>query len=67
MSLNTLLSGILFGGIGTAAFIYGCKQAAWKPMVIGLLLIGESWVIPDAVTTWVVGVALTAALWFFRD
>lgn len=65
--LNAILSGVLFGGIGSAAFFYGRKQMAWKPMVIGALLVVETYFVKDAVWIWVVGAGLTAALWFFRN
>ena len=66
MNLNAILSGLLFGGIGTAAFFYGRKQMAWKPMVIGALLVGETYFLKDAKWIWAAGVGLTAALWIFR-
>lgn len=66
-NFNQMLSGILFGGIGTAALLYGRKQGAWKPMVIGALLASEAYFIKSTVWMWVIGTALTGSLWLFRD
>jgi len=58
---------LIFNGIGFIAFVYGKKNAAWKPMVLGILLIGYPYVITGAVAVYAVGVVLTAALYFWRD
>lgn len=58
---------ILFGVIGLAAFLYGKKQALWKPTIIGLVLmaypyfVGETWIL------YAIGGALCLALIVFRD
>ena len=67
MDLYVILSGILFGGIGTAAFIYGRRQALWKPMVIGAALVAETYFLKSVPLIWAVGSALAVSLWFFRD
>ncbi len=58
---------ILFGAIGFAAFVYGKKSAAWKPMVLGIALMGYPYFISSPFLFYAVGVALTAALFFFRN
>lgn len=65
--LNSVLSGILFGGIGSAALIYGHRQSQWKPMVIGALLVAGSYFLKNTLVIWLAGSALTASLWWFRD
>ncbi len=62
-----MLSGILFGGIGSAALLYGHRQARPKPMVIGGLLVAGSYFLKSTPLLWLIGVSLTAGLWLFRD
>ena len=62
-----LIAGGLFGIIGFAAFIYGKKQKSAKPMIIGLVLMIYPYFIPNTVFLYLVGTALTAALYFWRD
>jgi hypothetical protein len=63
-----LIASLIFGTIGFSAFIYGKKNARYKAMVIGLLLMGYTWVVPDNNTVlYLVGIGLTLALYFFRD
>jgi hypothetical protein len=35
MNMPEILIGILFGGVGFAAFVYGKKEKSAKPMLIG--------------------------------
>lgn len=63
----TLICGVLFGGIGFVAFVYGKKRASFKPMVIGVLLMGYPYFISNAVALYLIGIILTAALFIFRD
>jgi hypothetical protein len=65
MSLDAsgLFAGIVFGGIGLAAFIYGKKQAEWKPMILGIALMGYSYIVPQSAWwQWGIGVSLTGIL-----
>jgi hypothetical protein len=62
-----LLADVLFGGIGFVAFVYGRKMGQWKPAVIGALLMCYPYFVPGVVLLYVVGAALTAALFYFRD
>ena len=62
MSTATLLGGLIFGSIGTAAFIYGKKQASGKAMVVGILLVAFPYFVPNPIALFAVGVLLTAAL-----
>jgi len=67
MNTTNLFGGIIFGSIGFAAFIYGKKQASFKPMVLGITLMAYPYFIPNTVAMYVVGILLTAALFVFRD
>lgn len=66
-NLNLMLSGILFGGIGSAALLYGHRQARPKAMVIGALLVAQSYFFKTTALVWLAGTLLTAGLWLFRD
>ncbi|MEA3188398.1 MAG: hypothetical protein QOD99_2228 [Chthoniobacter sp.] len=62
-----LIAGLLFSGIGFVAFVYGKKMTLWKPMVVGILLMGYPYFIYDTRLVYGIGIALTAGLYFFRD
>ncbi len=68
-SLNwvTILSGIIFGGIGFVAFVYGKKQSLFKPMGIGIALMVYPYIVSGTIPQVLTGVGLTAALFIFRD
>jgi hypothetical protein len=58
---------MLFGVIGMAAVIYGRKSALWKPMLIGVVLMTFPYFVPQLWLLYVIGAALSAALFVFRD
>ena len=61
-----LFGSLLFGAIGLAAFLYGKKNAAPKPMVIGLVLMIFPYFVPQTWLLYGVGCALTALLFVLR-
>ena len=65
MNAAHLFGSVLFGAIGVAAFIYGKKQAAAKPMIVGILLIAFPYFITNSILLYVIGTLLTAALFIF--
>ena len=67
MTTANLLGGLIFGSIGFAAFIYGKKQASFKTMTIGAALIAYPYFIPNTIAVYVIGIGLSAALFFFHD
>ena len=67
MSMTNLMAGVIFGAIGFAAFIYGKKQASFKPMVIGIALMAFPYFISNTVAVYAIGAALSIALFIFRD
>lgn len=67
MSMGTIIGGLLFSGVGLVVFNYGRKQSLWKPMAIGAALMVFPYFVWNAWALWMVGSALMAALWFFRD
>jgi hypothetical protein len=62
-----LFASLLFGIIGLAAFTYGKKSTKWKPMVIGVVLMVYPYAIDAIWLLYVIGIALCAALFVFRD
>ena len=62
-----IAANIIFSGIGFVAFMYGKKNAFWKPMAIGIALMGYSYFLSGTLVIYLVGIALTAALYFWRE
>ena len=65
-SLWSVVGGLIFSGIGFVAFMYGKKNQEYLMMAIGILLMVYPYFIRDTLWVYVVGAALTAALYFFR-
>ena len=64
---SALFAAVIFGIIGLAAFRYGKKSSQWKPMVLGMTLMVYPYFFSDARLLYGIGVALTAALFVFKD
>ncbi len=62
-----IIGGLIFGLIGFIAFQYGRKEKSLKPTMIGLGLMIYPYFVPDTVLLYIVGVVLTAVLYFWRD
>ena len=62
-----LLAACLFSGIGFVACMYGKSQGALKLMILGVLLMAYPYFIRSTLMLCVVGVALTAGLYVFRE
>ena len=58
---------IIFGAVGFVAFIYGKKNAFWRPMVIGVVLMAYPYFVSGAPMLYFIGIALTALLYFWRE
>lgn len=67
MDAGTLLGGIILSGIGLVGFMVGRRRSLWKPMAIGAALMALPYCVRNVWVLWPTGLALTAALWFFRD
>ena len=65
--MHQLVAGLLFGGIGFVAFMYGKGQASLKLMLIGAALMGYPYFVSNTLVLYGVGAALTASLFVFRD
>ena len=60
MSASDLLIGLWFGALGSAYFMYGRKQGSPIPLVCGLLLIAEPYMVKGTVLQLLVGFGLAA-------
>lgn len=66
-SLAGLIGGILFGSIGFIAFMYGKKNAEFKPMLIGVLLMLYPYFVKNTIAMYLAGIALTVVLFIWRE
>jgi hypothetical protein len=62
-----LFAGLIFGSVGLVAFMYGKKRALWRPMIIGVALMAYPYFISGTFFLYLIGIALTAALYFWRE
>jgi hypothetical protein len=62
-----IIGGIVFSIIGWYAFMQGWKQKSIRPSVIGIALMIYPYFVPNTWLVFVIGIALTAALFFWRE
>ena len=65
--LGKMVANMIFSGIGFVAFMYGKKNAFWRPMMIGMVLMSYPYFLSGTLVIYIVGIALTAALYFCRE
>jgi len=58
---------IIFGAVGFVAFVYGKKNVLWRPMVLGVALMVYPYFVSGTLMLYFIGMALTAALYFWRE
>ncbi len=61
------MGGLLFGGIGMGAMIYGRASGMPKKIILGAMLVAASYLVTEAWLLWSCGVALTACLSMWKD
>ena len=66
-STAVIMAGLIFGSVGFVAFMYGKKQGSAKAIVIGVLLMAYPYFIQNTIALYGIGIALTIALFIFRD
>ncbi|VAW51941.1 hypothetical protein MNBD_GAMMA06-2105 [hydrothermal vent metagenome] len=66
MSTATLLWGMVFGSIGLGFFLYGKKQKAIVPLVVGLTLFVFPYFISDVIILVTLGIILIALPYFIK-
>lgn len=62
-----LISGIIFGIVGWYAFLHGKREKNWRSMVIGISLMVYPYFVPNTTLAIAIGLALCAALYFWRE
>jgi hypothetical protein len=62
-----LFAALIFGLIGLVAFNYGRKNTLFGPMVIGLALMVFPYFVTQTWAVYLVGTALSAGLFYWRD
>ena len=67
LTFSQLFAGIVFGSVGFVAFIYGKKQASWRPMAWGILLMAFPYLVQQAMALWVGGALILLAMYVFRE
>ena len=66
-SLGGLIGGLLFGCVGFVAFMYGKKNQEFRPMIVGLFLMGYPYFLKNTIVLYLVGVVLISALFVWRE
>ncbi|MEO8629903.1 MAG: hypothetical protein ABI612_17630 [Betaproteobacteria bacterium] len=66
-SASALFGSLMFGIIGFAAFMYGKKSALFMPMILGVALMVYPYFISETWLLYLIGTALSVALFFFRS
>ena len=66
MQPQDLFLNVMLGVVGSAYLLYGRKQGAALPLVCGLLLIVEPYLVPGFVGQLLVGILLAALPWVRR-
>ena len=67
MSAANLIGNIIFSGVGFVAFMFGKKQGRFQPMAIGGVLMVYPYFVSSTVLMYLIGIALSASLFFARD
>lgn len=67
MTFTNLFGALLFGCIGLAAFTIGRKRARFKMMIIGIILMGYPYLVPNTLALYALGAILTASLFVFKE
>ncbi|MCK9614991.1 MAG: hypothetical protein M0R48_05750 [Candidatus Omnitrophica bacterium] len=57
----------IFSTIGFAVFVYGKKNKLLRPMIIGAALMVYPYFFSETLVIYLVGIALTVALYFWRE
>ena len=66
-STAKIIAYLIFGAIGFVAFIYGKKNTLWRAMTIGIALMVYPYFVSGTTVIYLVGIVLTAALYFWKD
>ena len=67
LNFANIIAYTIFGAIGFVAFVYGKRMTKWRTMTIGIVLMAYPYFISVTWVMYVIGIILTAALYFWRD
>ena len=62
-----ILAYLLFGAIGLGVFTYGRKNNLLGPTIIAIALMAYPYFVSGTLAIYLVGIVLTAALYFWRE
>lgn len=62
-----LLAIVIFGLIGWFAFWHGKKENSARVMLLGIALMGYPYFVSNTILSFAIGLALCAALFFWRE
>lgn len=66
-SMAKIAAWIIFGAVGFSAFVYGKKERSFKPLVVGIALMGSPYFINGTFWLYASGTGLCLVLYFWRD
>lgn len=66
-SAARIFASVIFSAIGLGAFVYGKKNKSIRPMIIGAVLMAYTYMISEVIMIYLIGIILTAALYFWRE
>ena len=62
-----LIANMIFSTIGFVVFMYGKKEKKPKPFLIGIVMMVYTYFIPNTLLIYIIGIALCAVLYYWRD
>ena len=62
-----IFASIIFGAIGFGVFVYGKKNRAIRPLVLGISLMVYPYFISNTFLLYLIGIGLTAAVYFWQE
>jgi hypothetical protein len=62
-----IVAWVVFGAIGFVAFSYGAKSRSLRPALVGVALMGYPYFVSGTWPLYIIGAALTVALYFWRE
>ena len=66
-SPGVIFVSIVFGLIGSAAALIGWRQKKARMLTVGIALCGYPYFVDGLLLNWLIGIALTVTLFFWRD
>ncbi len=66
-SMAKIVAWIIFGAVGFSAFVYGKKERSFKPLVVGIALMGYPYFVNGTFWLYAAGAGLCLVLYFWWD